>query len=63
MLTPIPAYAEIYRDEVIAAVTGYYDARNDHDQAALDRAMTARSPTRSNESRVEPDSSMHAYMI
>ena len=42
-LTPVPDYAAMYRDDVVAAVTRYLDARNDHDQAALDRAMTASS--------------------
>ena len=42
-LTPVPDYAVMYRDDVVAAVARYYDARNDHDQAALDRVMTASS--------------------
>ncbi len=39
-LTPVPTYADLYRDDAVAAVTTYLDARNAHDQAAMDRAMT-----------------------
>ena len=42
-MTPVPDYAAMYRDDVVAAVARYYDTRNDHDQAALERAMTASS--------------------
>jgi hypothetical protein len=41
--TPVPDYATLYRDDAVAAVTAYHDARNAHDQAALERAMTASS--------------------
>lgn len=41
--TPVPDYATLYRDDAVATVTRYYDARNAHDQAALERAMTASS--------------------
>ena len=39
-LTPVPTHADLYRDDVVAAVTTYLHARNAHDQAAMDRAMT-----------------------
>ena len=38
--TPVPTYSVIYRDDVVAAVNRYLVARNAHDQAAMDRAMT-----------------------
>ncbi len=37
---PPPDYSVTYRDDVVAAVTRYWDAWNAHDQAGINRALT-----------------------
>ncbi len=37
---PPPNYSVTYRDDVVAAVTRYWDAWNAHDQAGINRALT-----------------------